>query len=207
MSRKVFFICAADDPERDAWIAAIQASSTLKRAGSSAASAAEADADALDNATDPRSVRNQVSGADGSVALGDFELLKVIGRGTYGKVMQVRLKTTREVLAMKVLKKEAVIRRNQVVHTKTETHVLKQIRHPFLTRMHFAFQSEGKLYMVLNYLQGAEIKLDVFGVDFDGDSARARAKTVTKQTTTMTTMAATVTTATVATTIVKAAAK
>ena len=40
----------------------------------------------------------------------------------------------------------------QVAHTKTESHILKQIRHPFLTRMHFAFQSEGKLYMVLNYL-------------------------------------------------------
>jgi len=58
---------------------------------------------------------------------------------------------------MKVLKKEAVIRRNQVAHTKTETHILKQIRHPFLTRMYFAFQSEGKLYMVLNYLPGGEL--------------------------------------------------
>jgi len=50
-----------------------------------------------------------------------------------------------------------VIRRNQVAHTKTETHILKQIRHPFLTRMFFAFQSEGKLYMVLNYLPGGEL--------------------------------------------------
>jgi len=92
------------------------------------------------------------------VTLEDFDLLKVLGKGGFGKVMLVRYKRKPdEVYAMKVLKKEAVIRRNQVAHTKTETHVLKQIRHPFLTRMHFAFQSEGKLYMVLNYLPGGEL--------------------------------------------------
>jgi len=91
------------------------------------------------------------------VCLEDFDLLKVLGKGGFGKVMLVRKKGTTDIFAMKVLKKEAVIRRNQVAHTKTETHILKQIRHPFLTRMHFAFQSHGKLYMVLNYLPGGEL--------------------------------------------------
>jgi len=91
------------------------------------------------------------------VGLEDFDLLKVLGKGGFGKVMLVRKKNTNDIYAMKVLKKEAVIRRNQVVHTKTETHILKQIRHPFLTRMFFAFQNEGKLYMVLNYLPGGEL--------------------------------------------------
>lgn len=91
------------------------------------------------------------------VTLEDFDLLKVLGKGGFGKVMLVRKKGTTDIFAMKVLKKEAVIRRNQVQHTKTETHILKQIRHPFLTRMFFAFQSEGKLYMVLNYLPGGEL--------------------------------------------------
>jgi hypothetical protein len=71
------------------------------------------------------------------VSLEDFDLLKVLGKGGFGKVMLVRKKGTTDVYAMKVLKKEAVIRRNQVAHTKTETQILKQIRHPFLTRMHF----------------------------------------------------------------------
>ena len=91
------------------------------------------------------------------VCLDDFDLLKVLGKGGFGKVMLVRKKGTSDIFAMKVLKKEGVIRRNQVAHTKTETHILKQIRHPFLTRMHYAFQSEGKLYMVLNYLPGGEL--------------------------------------------------
>lgn len=71
------------------------------------------------------------------VTLEDFDLLKVLGKGGFGKVMLVRKKETTDIYAMKVLKKEAVIRRNQVAHTKTETHILKQIRHPFLTRMFF----------------------------------------------------------------------
>ena len=71
------------------------------------------------------------------VVLEDFDLLKVLGKGGFGKVMLVRKKKTTDIYAMKVLKKEAVIRRNQVAHTKTETHILKQIRHPFLTRMYF----------------------------------------------------------------------
>jgi serine/threonine protein kinase len=91
------------------------------------------------------------------VSLDDFDLLKVLGKGGFGKVMLVRKKNTSDFYAMKVLKKEAVIRRNQVAHTKTETHILKQIRHPFLTHMAYAFQSEGKLYMVLNYLPGGEL--------------------------------------------------
>ena len=71
------------------------------------------------------------------VTLEDFDLLKVLGKGGFGKVMLVRKKGSTDIYAMKVLKKEAVIRRNQVAHTKTETHILKQIRHPFLTRMFF----------------------------------------------------------------------
>jgi len=107
--------------------------------------------------TDAGTVQIEVPADLSKVTLEDFDLLKVLGKGGFGKVMLVRKKNTTDIYAMKVLKKEAVIRRNQVVHTKTETHILKQIRHPFLTRMHFAFQSEGKLYMVLNYLPGGEL--------------------------------------------------
>jgi len=114
----------------------------------------------------PTSYANPASPADADISipsdmpkvtLEDFDLLKVLGKGGFGKVMLVRKKGTTDIYAMKVLKKEAVIRRNQVAHTKTETHILKQIRHPFLTRMFFAFQNEGKLYMVLNYLPGGEL--------------------------------------------------
>ena len=127
------------------------------RGGGAATPRAEPPAAAPAAAGDADDVKLEVPKELPKVALEDFDLLKVLGKGGFGKVMLVRKKGTTDIYAMKVLKKEAVIRRNQVTHTKTETHILKQIRHPFLTRMHFAFQSEGKLYMVLNYLPGGEL--------------------------------------------------
>lgn len=78
-----------------------------------------------------------VGEGDSKVTLGDFELLKVIGRGTYGKVMQVRRKDTGEIFAMKVLKKENIFARNDpkdLQHTIAERNVLalvnNQVRPP-----------------------------------------------------------------------------
>lgn len=91
------------------------------------------------------------------VRLEDFELLKVLGRGSFGKVMQVRKKTDGKVYAMKILKKRAIIARNQVEHTKAERKILQSLQHPFLTTLRYAFQSKEKLYFVLDYLQGGEL--------------------------------------------------
>ena len=81
---------------RDAWLAVIKENSQ-QRAGSSSLPA-EPDTSMEPSALDVRNVGE----GDSKVTLGDFELLKVIGRGTYGKVMQVRRKDTGEIFAMKV---------------------------------------------------------------------------------------------------------
>ena len=91
------------------------------------------------------------------VSLSDFELLRVIGRGTYGKVMQVRKKTTGDLYAMKVMKKSDIVMRNQVKHTLTERNVLQSVRHPFIVTMHYAFQSREKLYLVMSLQSGGEL--------------------------------------------------
>jgi len=91
------------------------------------------------------------------VSLVDFELLKVLGRGSFGKVMQVRKKTDGKVYAMKILKKRAIIARNQVEHTKAERKILQSLQHPFLMTLRYAFQSKDKLYFVLDYFQGGEL--------------------------------------------------
>jgi len=83
--------------------------------------------------------------------------LKVLGTGTYGKVMLVRHKKTQKLYAMKVLKKELIRKRNQVEHTKTERRVLERIRHPFIVRMKYAFKDREKLYFVLDYCHGGEL--------------------------------------------------
>ena len=59
--------------------------------------------------------------------------------------------------AMKVLKKVTLIDRNQLDHTKTERDILQHVHNPFLMKMHYAFQTEDKLYMVMDFLNGGEL--------------------------------------------------
>jgi len=87
----------------------------------------------------------------------DFELLTVIGKGSFGKVMQVRKKDDGKIFAMKVLRKEAIIARKQVTHTKAEKSILQKIQHPFIVKLHYAFQTKDKLYMILDYINGGEL--------------------------------------------------
>merc|ERR1719359_2259878 len=95
--------------------------------------------------------------ASAAPILDDFVLMKVIGKGSYGKVMLVRHRTEGNVYAMKMLRKENVIKRNQVEHTKTERHVLEAVSHPFIVNLVYAFQTPKKLYFVLEYCQGGEL--------------------------------------------------
>ena len=87
-------------------------------------------------------------------------MLSVIGKGAYGKVLLVRKKEPSgqgELYAMKVLKKSEILRRNQVEHTMTERRILGTVRHPFIVKMDYAFQSETKLFFVLEYCPGGEL--------------------------------------------------
>lgn len=91
------------------------------------------------------------------VTVDDFELLKVIGKGNFAKVMQVRKKDTGKVMAMKILNKEALKQRDQIEHTKTERRVLETIEHPFLVKLLYSFQTADKLYMVMEFINGGEL--------------------------------------------------
>jgi serine/threonine protein kinase len=91
------------------------------------------------------------------ITINDFALLKVIGVGSYGKVMLVRKNDTGELLAMKVLRKEHLVKRNQVEHTKTERRVLEIVNHPFVVKLRYAFQNTKKLYFLLEYCPGGEL--------------------------------------------------
>lgn len=91
------------------------------------------------------------------VCLEDFELIRVIGKGSFGKVTLVKKKTDNELYAMKVLSKPNIIKRKQVEHTKTERRILGTINHPFIVKLHYAFQTEAKLFFVLDYAAGGEL--------------------------------------------------
>lgn len=91
----------------------------------------------------------------------DFELRKVLGRGGYGKVFQVRKLTGKhanKVFAMKVLKKATIVRNQKdTAHTKAERNILEAVKHPFIVDLIYAFQTNGKLYLILEYLSGGEL--------------------------------------------------
>mmetsp|Transcript_19019 Transcript_19019/g.31709 ORF Transcript_19019/g.31709 Transcript_19019/m.31709 type:complete len:492 (-) Transcript_19019:2664-4139(-) len=96
------------------------------------------------------------------VNLRSFELLKVIGKGSHGKVYLVRHRATKQLYAMKQLKKADVIRSKQMENTKREldVHVMltqQEIRCPYIVPMKYAFHSRSRLYMVFNYCPGGEL--------------------------------------------------
>ena len=90
-----------------------------------------------------------------------FDLLKVLGKGGFGKVFQVRKRTgadKNKIFAMKVLKKAAIVRSKKgTIHTKSERSILEAINHPSIVSLHYAFQTDHKLYLILEYLSGGEL--------------------------------------------------
>jgi serine/threonine protein kinase len=117
----------------------------------------------------------------------DFDLIKVIGRGSYGKVLKVKHKGTGQVYAMKVLNKKVILDKNELEHTKNERSILVKLRSPFLVTLHYAFQTadrytassslsplaspdrrsglttsprccvRARLYFVMDYINGGEL--------------------------------------------------
>ncbi|XP_061575097.1 ribosomal protein S6 kinase beta-1 isoform X2 [Cololabis saira] len=90
-----------------------------------------------------------------------FELLRVLGKGGYGKVFQVRKvvgAASGKIFAMKVLKKAMIVRNaKDTAHTKAERNILEEVKHPFIVDLIYAFQTGGKLYLILEYLSGGEL--------------------------------------------------
>lgn len=100
-------------------------------------------------------VRNGHDKADPS----QFELLKVLGEGSFGKVFLVRKVVGTDngrLYAMKVLKK-ATLKVRDRHRTKMERNILVDVEHPFIVKLHYAFQTAGKLYLILDFLRGGDL--------------------------------------------------
>jgi serine/threonine protein kinase len=173
--------------------ATLPAASSGATADSAAATVRPSDAEAPAAPAEPAPPSLAVS----RVGLADFELLAVLGRGGYGKVMLVRRVRRAEapaagitpagrmlpasapisspsssahpaalqspgpkdegaVYALKVLRKRDIIARDQVQRTQTERQILSALAHPFIVRLHYAFQTASKLCLVLDYLPGGD---------------------------------------------------
>ena len=89
----------------------------------------------------------------------DFEALAIIGRGAFGEVRLVRMRDrfTREVYAMKSMLKQAMIMKNQVGHIRAERDILMESENNWIVTLHYSFQDERNLYMVMEYLPGGDL--------------------------------------------------
>lgn len=89
--------------------------------------------------------------------LDDFQLLRTLGTGSFGRVHLSRSKHNHRYYAIKVLKKSEIVRLKQVEHTNNEKHILETTTNPFMVNLWGTFQDDINLYMVMDYVPGGEL--------------------------------------------------
>ncbi|KAJ9567188.1 hypothetical protein OSB04_003154 [Centaurea solstitialis] len=109
---------------------------------------------------------------------GDFEIMRVIGKGSFGKVFQVRRKDDIGVIgdgifAMKVMRKDTIIKNNHVDYMRAERDILTKVVHPFIVQLRYSFQTKTKLYLILDFINGGHLFFHLYrqGI-FSEDQAR-----------------------------------
>jgi p70 ribosomal S6 kinase len=96
------------------------------------------------------------------VGLEDFEILKVVGRGAFGKVYQVKKNGSSEIFAMKVMRKDHIMEKNHVEFMKAERDILTKIDHPFIIQLRYSFQTRYRLYLVLDFVNGGHLFFQLY---------------------------------------------
>lgn len=90
-------------------------------------------------------------------SLNHFRLLRIIGTGTFSRVRLAVIKTTQEVIVIKMMSKQDIIKKRQVEHVRNERNLLGTLKHPFVVQLKWAFQDRDNLYLVQEYAAGGEL--------------------------------------------------
>ena len=93
----------------------------------------------------------------GKYNLQDFNFQRTLGTGSFGRVHLVQSKHNQRFYAVKVLKKQQVVKMKQVEHTNDERRMLQRVKHPFLITLWGTFQDSKNLYMVMDFIEGGEL--------------------------------------------------
>ncbi|TBU03384.1 C1-like protein kinase [Hamiltosporidium magnivora] len=103
---------------------------------------------------------SEVQEKDSKIEISDFLLIKVLGRGSFGKVMLAKYKPESSIIALKILKKESIVNANDLVYLELERKILKLVSlppHPFLMKMEYCFQDSKNIYFGTEFLAGGDL--------------------------------------------------
>ena len=87
----------------------------------------------------------------------DFQLLKPISRGAYGRVFLARKITTGDLYAIKTMNKRELTRKNQAQHIQAERRIMSAADNPFVVKFFYSFQSRHHLYIVMEFVNGGDL--------------------------------------------------
>ncbi|PFH52748.1 hypothetical protein AMATHDRAFT_56121 [Amanita thiersii Skay4041] len=104
------------------------------------------------------------------LGLDDFRTVKVIGKGAFGEVRLVQKRDTSKIYAMKTLKKEEMLKKDQLAHVRAERDILAESDSPWVVQLYYSFQDPSYLYLIMEFLPGGDlmtmlIKYDTFSED------------------------------------------
>eukprot|EP00879_Flechtneria_rotunda_P007007 GHRR01007356.1.p1 GENE.GHRR01007356.1~~GHRR01007356.1.p1 ORF type:complete len:309 (+),score=95.71 GHRR01007356.1:311-1237(+) len=92
----------------------------------------------------------------------DFEILRVVGQGAFGKVFQVRARASGKVFAMKVMRKERILQKDHGDYVRAERDLLTAVVHPYIVTLRYSFQTASKLYLVLDFINGGHLFFNLY---------------------------------------------
>ena len=95
----------------------------------------------------------------GAVAakLEDFIMLKIVGKGTFGKVFKVQHKNSKKIYAMKCIRKDVILKNENMDSLKLEKEILYEMNHPFIVGMDYVFSDETRIYFLMDFVKGGEL--------------------------------------------------
>ena len=154
---KTYTLFATSDADKQIWMNKLSNPNTSSAAGAVKARNIDSDDEGAAGESAPSEMVFSTGGAQKKVSTDDFDVKTVIGKGAFGKVLLVEKKDTKEIFAMKEMDKEVMERENLLEHTLAEKSILQKINHPFVVKLHYAFQTPNRFYLVLDFLAGGEL--------------------------------------------------
>lgn len=149
--KRTFLIQANSESDRQDWIEAFRNAKSSTSAINTAPSSTPSEQNAVAN-SQASQANNQTS-----ITVDDFEYIRVLGRGTFGKVQLVKFKRDGQIYTMKSMKKEVLQEHEHVEQSIVERDIYIKTRHPFLVSAHYSFQTPESIFLILDYVPGGEL--------------------------------------------------